>query len=158
MGGIIVIDFIDMHSNDHKQMLYEKMKEIMAKDRAKNHILPLSKFGLMQITRQRVRPEMNIDVLEKCPACNGTGEISPSILLMDEIESRLSLVVQNNEDKTIIIKVHPYIAAYIRKGLFSQRFKWAMKFHRTIKVSSSMSMHLTGYRFYNKKNQELKFN
>jgi len=158
MGGIIVIDFIDMSKNDHRQKVFEKMKETMSTDRAKHNILPLSKFGLMQITRQRVRPEMNIDTLEKCPACNGTGEISPSILLIDEIESRLSSVIQNHDDKTIFLKVHPYIAAYINKGIFSQRFKWGMKFSRKIKIRESMSMHLTGYRFYNKKNQELKFN
>ena len=80
MGGIIVVDFIDMNTQEHRQMLYDRMKEAMSKDSTKHNILPLSKFGLMQITRQRVRPEMNIDVTEKCPTCRGTGEIGPSLV------------------------------------------------------------------------------
>ena len=73
MGGIIVIDFIDLHKSENRNALVEKMRELMAGDRAKHTILPLSKFGLMQITRQRVRPETHIDVRETCPACHGTG-------------------------------------------------------------------------------------
>ena len=157
MGGIIVVDFIDMAKNEHRQQVFEKMKEAMASDRARHNILPLSKFGLMQITRQRVRPEMAIDTMEKCPSCNGTGKISPPILLVDEIESRLSSVVQACEDKTIFIKVHPFVAAYLTKGFFSYRFRWGLKFRRLIKIVSSSSMHFTGYRFYNARNEEIKF-
>ena len=73
MGGIIVIDFIDLHKSENRTALVEKMREMMANDRAKHTILPLSKFGLMQITRQRVRPETHIDMRETCPACHGTG-------------------------------------------------------------------------------------
>jgi ribonuclease G len=94
MGGIIVVDFIDMHSQENKQMLFDKMKEFMSEDRTKHNILPLSKFGLMQLTRQRVRPEMNIKTMEKCPTCHGTGEINPSILFTDEIEDRLQTIIQ----------------------------------------------------------------
>ena len=156
MGGIIVIDFIDMAKNEHKQLIFEKMKEAMAEDRAKHNILPLSKFGLMQITRQRVRPEMNIDTFEKCPACNGSGEISPSILLVDEIENRLSTILQTYEGNSIQLRVHPYVASFITKKLFSIRLKWMLKFKLYISIRPSMSMHMTGYRFYNSKKQEIK--
>ena len=97
MGGIIVIDFIDMKSSDHKQKITEKMRKAMENDRAKHSILPLSKFGLMQITRQRVRPEMNISTTEKCPTCNGTGEISPSILFVDKIENHIASILEKTE-------------------------------------------------------------
>ena len=104
MGGIIVIDFIDMHSNEHKQLLFDKMKEVMGNDRTKHNILPLSKFGLMQITRQRVRPEMNIVTNEKCPTCLGTGETKPTILFTDELERGLSFIVDKIKTRKILLK------------------------------------------------------
>ncbi|UCH13324.1 MAG: ribonuclease E/G, partial [Bacteroidales bacterium] len=139
MGGIIVIDFIDMQSSKNKQIVNEKMKECMSTDRAKHTILPLSKFGLMQITRQRVRPEMHISTTEICPACNGSGEISPSILFVDNIKNRISFILQENKHKKLIIKVHPYIAAYINKGIWPVRLRWRFQFKckfRIIPVSS----------------------
>ena len=82
MGGIVVIDFIDMHKATNRKMLFDYLRELMLLDRAKHTILPPSKFGLVQITRQRVRPEMNIITNEKCPSCDGTGE-NEDILLDD---------------------------------------------------------------------------
>lgn len=155
MGGIIVIDFIDMHDGEHKQMLHEKMKEVMATDRAKHNILPLSKFGLMQITRQRVRPEMEISIKEKCPTCKGTGEIRPSIALADEIENMLKYIVENQKPGLVSLRVHPYVAAYLTKGFFSMRFKWARKFKCKLKVVASSSYDLLEYRFFNVHNEEL---
>lgn len=96
LGGIIVIDFIDMKFPENKRKLMEKMEEFMAPDRAKHAVLPISKFGLMQITRQRMKPEMNINTQELCPSCNGTGKISSTLLLEDEIEkiSAISLHIR----------------------------------------------------------------
>ncbi|MCK4664717.1 MAG: Rne/Rng family ribonuclease [Bacteroidales bacterium] len=148
MGGIIVIDFIDMHKPDNRYALHEKMKELMLTDRAKHHILQLSKFGLMQITRQRVRPEMHIETFEKCPTCRGTGEVSPSILFIDELENKLSLVVNKAKMSFIILNVHPYIAGYINKGMFSIRFKWFLKFRKKIKVHGISSYNLLEYNFF----------
>ena len=111
MGGIIVIDFIDMQSNENKQMLYDRMKELMANDRTKHNILPLTKFGLMQITRQRVRPEMKIITDEKCPACQGTGEIKPTILFTDELESTLSFIVGKIKTRKLLLNVHPFVSS-----------------------------------------------
>ena len=116
MGGIIVIDFIDMQSSDHKQKVNEKIKTGMENDRAKHSILPLSKFGLMQITRQRVRPEMHISTTEKCPTCNGTGEISPSILFVDKIENHITSLLEKEPHKHLVLKLHPYVAAFIKRG------------------------------------------
>lgn len=155
MGGIIVVDFIDMLEVDNKIQVYDKMKEGMAEDRAKHHILPLSKFGLMQITRQRVRPEMTINTIEVCPTCKGSGEINPSILFTDEIESYLSYVCSKVNYRKIILKVHPIIAAYLTKGLFSVRFKWNLKFKKQILVKPDSSFSFLEYKFYNSKKERI---
>ena len=88
-GGIIVIDFIDMNKGEHRNKLLSTMQELMSKDRAKHNILPLSKFGLMQITRQRVRPEMEIATSEVCPTCFGKGKIKSSFLFTDTLERKI---------------------------------------------------------------------
>ncbi len=116
MGGIIVIDFIDMQSAENKQILFDRMKEVMANDRTKHNILPLTKFGLMQITRQRVRPEMHIVTNEKCPSCQGSGEVKPTILFTDELERSLAFIVDKIKTRKLILNVHPFVASYLRKG------------------------------------------
>ena len=154
MGGIIVVDFIDMHSPDNKQLLFDKMREFMSEDRTKHNILPLSKFGLMQLTRQRVRPEMNINTMEKCPTCHGTGEVNPSILFTDEIEDRLQALITELSPDRIVLKVHPYIEAYLKRGLISKRMRWSWKFRRRIKIIPMISYHFLEYRFFDNLNEE----
>ncbi len=155
MGGIIVVDFIDLHSEQNKQQLFEKMKEAMGYDRTKHNILPLSKFGLMQITRQRVRQEMNIKTMEKCPSCGGSGEISPSILVVEKIENDLDAIIETHKPRKVLIRVHPFVDAYLKKGLWSIRRRWALKKRRIIKVMPVESYPLTGYRFFNENGEEL---
>jgi len=155
MGGIIVIDFIDMYTAEHRQELFEKMKEAMADDRAKHNILPVSKFGLMQITRQRVRPELNERVLEKCPLCKGSGEIVPSILFDDELFNNLSYVIEQDKLKFISLWVHPYIAAYLTKGLLSLRWKWSMKLHCRIQLKTDSSFSFFETKFFNRDGEEI---
>ncbi|NOZ47962.1 MAG: Rne/Rng family ribonuclease [Chlorobi bacterium] len=155
MGGIIVIDFIDMIDSNNKQLVYEKMKETMVEDRAKHHILPLSKFGLMQITRQRVRPEMNIKTIEVCPTCKGKGEINPTILFADELESHLSFVCSKVSFTTLILKVHPIIAAYLTKGMKSIRLGWFFKFRKKIRIVPVSSYSLLEYHFFNKAGEKI---
>lgn len=156
MGGIIVIDFIDMHSQENKNKVFERMKQQMEEDRTKHSILPLSRFGLMQITRQRVRPEMEINTREKCPTCSGTGEISPSILQIERIEHTLDEILNRKKLKKIILRLHPYIAAYITKGgLFSQTKKWKREFGCKIKVVPISSYDFLEYRFFNENGVEM---
>src|SRR5690606_32881203 len=132
------------------------LKECMAGDRARHTILPPSKFGLVQITRQRVRPEMNIVTNEKCPACNGTGEIRSSIVLLDDIENNLSFILQEQNEKGITLCVHPYIAAYIKSGFISRRLKWFFTFGKWIKVKALSSYYLNEFHFFNSKEEEIK--
>ncbi len=155
MGGIIVVDFIDMHDQEHKQLLFEKMKEAMVADRAKHNILPVSKFGLMQITRQRVRPELTVETLEKCPTCKGTGEISPSIVFEEEIFNNISYLVNNQTLRSITIKVHPYIASYLCGGLLSKRLQWSWKLKCWVTIIAVPSYTYLERHFFYKDGEEI---
>lgn len=156
MGGIIVVDFIDMTEAKHRRELYQKLRDEMAKDRARHVILPPSKFGLVQITRQRVRPAMDVQILEKCPVCNGSGEIKPSILVIDEIENNLRYLIQDQNEKNLSITVHPFVYAYLTKGFPSILLKWRYELKTWIRVKPNSSLHFLEYHFFNKNNDELK--
>ena len=157
MGGIIVIDFIDMVNRENRRILYEKMKEAMKSDRAKHSILPPSKFGLIQITRQRVRPEMEVEILEQCPVCHGTGETKPPIVIIDEIENNIRyLLLEQNESK-LALKVHPFIHAYLTKGLFNYRWKWFKNYRSRVDILPVTSFHFLEYKFFNGQGDEIKF-
>jgi len=147
MGGIIVIDFIDMHEGLNRRDLYLKMKSEMSKDKAKHSILPPSKFGLIQITRQRVRPEINIKVQEKCPCCDGTGEIKPSFLLLEDIELKLDYVLLELKISSFILVVHPFIYSHLTKGLVSIRLKWYLKYKKWIKIQESTANTFLEFKF-----------
>ncbi len=156
MGGIIVVDFIDMHDAKNRRTLYEKLKEEMAKDRAKHSILPPSKFGLIQITRQRVRPEMSIQVLEQCPVCNGTGKIKSSLMIIDDIENHLDYLIHDQNEKKLTLTVHPFIHAYLTQGLFtSKQWKWFFEYNMWIKIIPVNSYHMLEYHFLNKNKEEI---
>jgi ribonuclease G len=155
MGGIIVVDFIDMQTGENKQLLFERMKEVMASDRTKHNILPLTKFGLMQITRQRVRPEMNIVTNEKCPSCMGTGETKPTILFTDELERALEFIVDKVKTRKIILNVHPFVASYLKRGLVSVALKWSLKFRIRLKVQAVTSYYMLEYRFFDEDGNEI---
>jgi ribonuclease G len=156
MGGIVVVDFIDMHKPTNRKDLFDYLRDEMAHDRAKHTILPPSKFGLVQITRQRVRPEMNIVTNEVCPTCKGTGTIRSSILLLDDIENNFNYILVEQNEKSITLCVHPYIDAYIKKGLISKQVKWYFKYGQWIKVKANPSYQITEFRFMNAKDEEIK--
>lgn len=151
MGGIIVVDFIDMNLAEDRQLLYERMCKNMQKDRARHNILPLSKFGLMQITRQRVRPEMDVNVEETCPTCFGKGKIKSSILFTDQLESKIDQLVNKIGIKKFYLHVHPYVAAYINQGLVSLKRKWQLKYGFGVNIISSQKMAFLQYEIYDRK-------
>ena len=155
MGGIIVIDFIDMHLVANRQKVYDHMTEIMAKDRTKHNILPLSKFCLMQITRQRFRPEENIETAESCPTCKGSGKIVPTILFTDELDSKVKYILKDLNRKKLTIKVHPYMAAYLTKGFKSLRFQWFKKYFKWVNIKSNNAYSYLEYHFFDETLEEI---
>ncbi len=155
MGGIIVVDFIDMNKAEHRQKLYEHMREVMANDRARHNILPLSKFGLMQITRQRVRPAMDIVTSEPCPSCYGKGEIASSLLFTDTLNEKLHYLINDLKVSNFRMYVHPYVDAYLKKGIISLYRKWQMQLGRRFKILPDQSLAYLQYRVIDKNGAEI---
>jgi len=150
MGGIIIIDFIDMRENENRSKLYESMKTAMFSDRAKHNILPLSKFGIMQITRQRVRPEMNINTNEVCPYCKGSGHISPTINHLGKLEDDIKHAINVLKLKNFTINVHPIIAGYLNKGIIPISLKWQFKYKTFFSIKSLSTLDYLQYEFISK--------
>lgn len=155
MGGIIVVDFIDMNKAEHRQTLYDHMREVMANDRARHNILPLSKFGLMQITRQRVRPETHIDVRETCPACHGTGKVAPAVLLDDQIEKQIAYFVKEKKERFVKLRVSPVVAAFLRRGFPSLRLRWMFRYRCRLRIVENNNTGIVETRFFNRNDEEL---
>ena len=155
LGGIIVVDFIDMKLMENKKRLADSMEELMRNDRAKHAVLPISKFGLMQITRQRMKPEMNINTSEVCPSCNGSGTISSTLIFEDEIAKNLNYLI-TQKHKGLTIAVHPIMYSYLTSGLFSRRLKWIWKYKQNIKIISKSTYHLTEFTFFDANEEEIK--
>lgn len=155
MGGIIVIDFIDMNKAEHRQALYDHMRQIMANDRARHNILPLSKFGLMQITRQRVRPALDIVTAETCPSCYGKGEVQPSLLFTDTLREKLSYLVSELKIKNFILYVHPFVEAYLKKGIISLYRRWRLELGGKFKIMADQSLAYLQYRVLDAQRNEI---
>ncbi|MDE7401892.1 MAG: Rne/Rng family ribonuclease [Muribaculaceae bacterium] len=155
MGGIIVVDFIDMSKPEHRQQLFDHMREVMANDRARHNILPLSKFGLMQITRQRVRPALDIPTDETCPSCFGKGQVKASILFTDTLEQKLEYLVDSLKIKKFNMYIHPFVEAYVKKGVFSIYGKWKRKYGRGFKVIADESLAYLQYKVLDADGKEI---
>jgi len=157
IGGIIVIDFIDMKLPDNKRKVHEAMEGFMKTDRARHSLLPISKFGILQVTRQRMRPEMNINTSEVCPACNGTGKITSTLILEDEIEKRLHYLV-THAHKALTLAVHPIVYSHLTKGFFNPIIKqWKRKYKINLKTQANHNYHIIEFRFFNEHEEEIKF-
>ncbi|MBK7475169.1 MAG: Rne/Rng family ribonuclease [Haliscomenobacter sp.] len=158
IGGLIIVDFIDMKHPEHKKELLRAMRNAMKKDRAQHTVLPLSKFGLMQITRQRVRPEVKIDTTEICPTCNGTGKMNAPILVIDEITRDLNFIHQSRPKSKIKLVVHPFVEAYLKKGFPNLQWKWYFEHFQWISVKADHNYHITKYRFFDENDDEIRLN
>ena len=158
MGGIIVIDFIDMSQADHRQALYDHMREVMANDRARHNILPLSKFGLMQITRQRVRPALDIATAEACPSCGGKGEVQPSLLFTDMLKDKIDYLINSLKVTNFTMYVHPFVDAYLKKGLLSEYRRWRIEYGLKFRILPDQSLAYLQYKVldHNKNEIDLK--
>ncbi len=155
MGGIIVIDFIDMDKAEHRQKLFDHMREVMANDRARHNILPLSKFGLMQITRQRVRPALDIVTTEACPSCFGKGEVQPSLLFTDTLHEKIDYLVNSLGSKNFIMYVHPYVDAFLKKGFISLYRRWQLEYGFRFRILPDQSLAYLQYRVIDSERNEI---
>ncbi len=156
MGGIIVVDFIDMALPENRQKLYDHMRELMNSDRARHNILPLSKFGLMQITRQRVRPDLEIQTEEKCPSCSGQGSVESSLLFTDTLHSKLDYCINDLKQSDFTVYIHPFVDAYIKKGLFNSLYKqWRREFGNKFKIVADQSLAYLQYKVIGADKQEI---
>jgi ribonuclease G len=155
MGGIIVVDFIDMHKAEHRQKLYDQMTAAMSVDKTKHNILPLSKFGLMQITRQRVRPEMHIETAENCPTCKGSGQVQPPILYPEMVKNELSVLIKDNQLTKLDLQLHPFVAGHLKRGFNSEEKKWRRELGCKIKILPVDALHFLEYRVFNEEGKEI---
>ena len=155
IGGIIIIDFIDMQKQENRKALYQCMVDEMKKDRASHTILPVNRFGLIQVTRQRVRPETHLDMLEKCPSCHGSGKMKPAVLIVDEIYNNLEFLLQNYKQDKITLKVHPFVYAYLKEGFFNLHRKWQWALKRRFRIESDPHYHFLEYKFHNSRFGEI---
>lgn len=156
IGGLIIIDFIDMRKQENKATLFKAMKDYMKSDRAQHTILPLSKFGLMQITRQRTKPVVKIDTSEMCPTCKGTGKAQASILVADRIENDLGRIITSNPKIKPLLKVHPFVYSYFTKGIMNKRVAWFRKYYKWITIEPMEEYYLDQYKFFDKNNDEIR--
>lgn len=154
MGGIVIVDFIDMDTQEHRNELFKYMRDLMESDRAKHNVLPLTKFGLMQITRQRIRPVTEINTTEKCPLCHGTGKISSTMVIDEDVERKLSDLVEQGH-KTFKLKLSPILGAYLGRGFISYFTKWKRKYKCKISVEEVSDFGILQYEFYDEKGKAL---
>lgn len=156
MGGIIVVDFIDMRSAGNRKKLYQHMKDVMKDDRAKHSLTPPSKFGLIEITRQRVRPVTAVVTTEVCPSCIGSGEVSSSINIVQEMEGQANTLIKSDKLNKLTISMHPYVASYLEKGFFSNEKKKIQKrIGAKIDILPMFDCEILEYHFYNPEGEEL---
>ena len=156
MGGIVIVDFIDMESNDHKNALFKYMQELMENDRAKHNVLPLTKFGLMQITRQRIRPVTEINTMEQCPLCHGTGKIHSTVVIDEEIERKIAYYVIEKGHKVLTLKTSPILGAYLRRGwLNSYLSKWRKHYKVKLDLEEVTDFTVLQNELFNEKGEKL---
>lgn len=155
MGGIVVVDFIDMKKVENKKEIHSVLREEMRSDRSKYTILPISKFGLSQITRQRVRPEISVETRETCPTCGGTGKIQASINITDLIENHIEHLMLKQNESGVTIIVHPFVYAYYKEGIVSRQMKWFLKYKKWINLTKDSTLGIMEYHFIDKNGEEI---
>jgi len=155
LGGIIIIDFIDMRAAEHRDMVYRRMKEAMQYDKAKHTILPVTKFGLMQITRQRVKPEIKISTNESCPLCKGSGTVRSTLLILDDMERDIEYLFNKLNFPKLNIQMHPFLYAYLTQGIWNRQRQWAWKYKKWLVLKQDAMLGIADYKFFNQDGEEI---
>ena len=155
MGGIVAVDFIDMYERANNKKLIENFRQFMKDDKAKHNIQQPSRFGVVELTRQRVRPETDIKTTETCPHCLGKGEIQASILVVDEIEHMLQSIMDQGTLKSIYLNVHPFVEAFLRKGVKSIQRKWFLKYKKWVTIRPITDLGILQFHFLDQDDKPL---
>ncbi len=155
MGGIIVIDFIDTKDNANKKKIVSALVAAMKNDKASHTVLPMSRFCLVQLTRERVRPETNIATEEKCPMCKGSGYVSSSQNIEDDIESSVKYLAHSLNIKKVKLVTHPFLAAYFTRGLISRRIKWLFEYKIKVKLVADPALHYGEFHIFDSHDEEI---
>ena len=155
MGGIVAVDFIDMYDRPNNKKLIENFRLFMKDDKAKHNIQQPSRFGVVELTRQRVRPETDIKTTETCPHCLGKGEIQASILVVDEIEHMLHAIMGQGNQKSIFLNAHPFVEAFLRKGVKSIQRKWFLKYKKWVTIRPMTNLGILQFQFLDQEDKPL---
>lgn len=147
IGGIIVVDFIDLKDDVNRKKVYDELKKEFRKDRAKTNILPMSDFGLIQITRQRIRPSVVNSVSRVCPMCGGGGNIVSHNTILSDLEGWLNKFRHTTKLWAVDLHLNPYMKGMLTKGLLSQQMKWMVKYRLKLNISDDQTLSMNDYRF-----------
>lgn len=148
IGGIIVVDFIDLDDEKNKKKVYDEVKKELKRDRAKATVLPLTEFGLMQITRQRIRQNVQMSFSDACPTCGGTGMVQSKATTLNQIERWIKRFKSESREFRLQLKVNPNIALFLTHGTISRMTKIMFKFFVRVKVESDPSLAMDEFRFF----------
>jgi ribonuclease G len=148
IGGIIIIDFIDLEEEKNKKKVFDELKKEFRKDRAKVSILPMTEFGLIQITRQRVRKSIFQRTRDVCPTCGGTGILISKESLLKDIEHWLRRFKLGKILPKVVLKINPFLENVILKGFFPRYIRWRIKFRIRLYVELDVSLKVDEFRFY----------
>jgi ribonuclease G len=156
MGGIICVDFIDMQNKDNQKKLHDALRDAMKDDKAKHNVLAPSRFGVVEITRERVKPVTQVQTTEKCPSCHGKGVVEASVLYTDQLENEVRVLGQEMGVKEFVMQVHPMVEAYLTKGWWNNLKKsWQKKYGVKIKLEASTSSELLQSKYFSTKGEEI---
>ena len=148
IGGIIVIDFIDLEEDKNRKKVYDELKKEFRRDRSKVSVLPMSDFGLVQITRQRIRQNIMQAMKDSCPVCGGSGFITKESHLVYDIEDWLKKFRRYSREFSLIIKCHPSDATRLQDKKFTRiQFKYLVR----LRIEEDTSIPMGKFRFFSKK-------
>lgn len=154
IGGIVVIDFIDLEDERNKKKVYDELKKEFKKDRAKVTVLPLTEFGIAQITRQRIRQSILHSFSEPCPVCGGGGLVLSKSSVLNHIERWIRRFKADSRERRIKLRVHPSMSAFLREGTLSRSTKLMFRFRLILKTEEDPSIGVDEFQVYSFKQKK----
>ncbi|EQC49973.1 ribonuclease E/G family protein [Bacteriovorax sp. BSW11_IV] len=147
-GGLIIIDFIDMEQEEHREMVYNSLLEALKKDRAKTKVLPISELGLVEMTRKRTRDTLTRVMCESCPYCEGTGQVKTTMTVCYELVRELTKVLRKSSGKKVAIFAHPEVTARLCGEDLDLIETLEEAFGKTLQIRSENNYHIEQYEIF----------